>query len=113
MSTITEKIVVWFATGETGTSSKHMAAVACGTVPTRNHPTPSDPSDLNRCIKLVQSVPDVRDAFPQIAQSSDRWAIVIRHWDELVALFHAEVGEDWSRGHSAPKTYKRMKEVGL
>jgi hypothetical protein len=107
--TIHEKIIDWFAHGEIGLSSGHMATIAGGS--TGNGFAPGDPDDLNRCIKLVDSVPEVREHFPAIAASSPRWNAVIEHWDELVSLFTEEAAG--RRYFSAPKTWSRMKELGL
>ena len=103
------KLVTWFAGRDTGSSSKHMAAVAAGAEGDGSHPL--DPDDLGRCIRLVEAVPEVRDAFPAIAASTPKWKAIIDHWDELVAIFHSE-----SRGcsyFSAPQTYQRMRDLGL
>lgn len=107
-------VAAWLINGETGLSSKTMASITMGGNGNNGRygiSYPHDPDDLNRCIKLVKAAPEVRDAFPKIAASHPKWAVIIRHWDELVALFHGEVGEDWSKGRSAPKTYKRMQEL--
>jgi hypothetical protein len=104
-----QKIIEWFAGNDTGQSSKHMAAVAAGVRGNGNHPL--DPSDLGRCIRLVQNVPDIIGAFPAIEASGSKWMTVINHWAELTELY-AE--ESQGRAHfNAPKTYKRMKELGL
>lgn len=105
-------IIRWFANGETGMSSKAMACAASGVDPTmKSHPC--DPADLNRCIKLVDQVPDVKSQFPTIAKMSPQWAAVIQHWDRLRTLFHSEAGEDWRQAKSAPITYALMKSLGL
>lgn len=104
-----DKILKWMMTGRVGASSKHMAATACGFKGDRSYPY--DPDDLNRCILLVDSVPEIKEKFGLIYASSPRWAAIISHWDELVALFHEEVGPDWSKGTRAPRTYKRMKDL--
>lgn len=105
-------ILDWYATGEKGISSETMASCAIGRKYHRPcHPL--DPSDLNRCIKLVDTAPEVKLAFPDIAKLSPEWKTVIDHWDELREMFIAEVGYDWSRCSSAEKTYYRMKELGL
>lgn len=112
MSKKSKAIAAWFVNGEVGLSSECMAAVALGYRPRRgSHPL--DPSDLNRCLKLVQAVPAVRRDFPKIRKVSKRWRAVIDHWDELKAMFVAEVGWDWSAAKSAPRTYQRMKDLGL
>ena len=102
------KLVQWFAGDDTGLSSKHMATVAVGNKGSGHHPL--DPGDLGRCIRLVEHVPSIRATFPAIAASSPKWAIVIAHWDELVALFHEEKA---TKGQWAPQTYARMKALGL
>jgi len=100
-------ILNWFATGETGSSSKAMASAAAG-IESRDRSFPLDPADLNRCIKLVARVPAIRQRFGAVAALSPEWAAIIANWDRLCATFHDEVGEDWSRGTKAPRTYALM-----
>ena len=106
------KCMSWLAKGETGTSSKTMVFCACD-IDYEDQCHPLDPSDLNRCIKTVKAIPEIKHAFKKIAKLSDEWRRVIQHWDELSGLFIEEVGYDWSKGRSAPLTYKRMKELSL
>jgi hypothetical protein len=106
------KCMNWLARGEAGTSSKTMAFCACD-IEYEDQCHPLDPADLNRCIKVVESIPEIRKAFEKIAKLSDDWRRVIDHWDELAGLFIEEVGYDWSKCRSAPITYKRMKELKL
>jgi hypothetical protein len=105
-------VAIWAICGETGMSSKAMAAAALG-LRRSYYAHPRDPSDLNRCIKLVKAVPAIREHFPKIAAISAQYTKLIENWDSLVALFHAECGENWSRSLSAPCTFNRMKELGL
>lgn len=72
-------------------------------------PHPHDPSDLWRCIKLLQSVPQLVPELPRMANYSPHWRVLVEHWDELTQLFEQErAGRDeWS----APKTYNRMQEL--
>ncbi|GAG26436.1 unnamed protein product, partial [marine sediment metagenome] len=60
-----KKILEWFANGETGTSSEAMAFAAAGIANKSSfgNSTPSDPSDFNRCLKLINQVPEVKDKF--------------------------------------------------
>jgi hypothetical protein len=102
----------WLANGETGLSSKCMACVALGAVPKRIH-WPHDPGDFNRCLLLVESVPEVRQYFPTIRGLCEQWASLIDSWDELREMFVAEAGFNWSESNRAMKTYERMKELGL
>lgn len=103
------ELVAWFAGNDTGLSSEHMAAVAAGVPGNGNHP--HDPSDLGRCIRLVQRVPWIRSAFPEIAASSAAWKKVIDHWDELYSLYSDEcAGRDY---FYAPRTCSRMRALNL
>ena len=87
-----------------------MALTALGSPP-RFARYPLDPADFNRCLKLIKSAPEVRGAFPAIRSLDSVWEKLIDHWDELQALFVEEVGWDWSKARSAPKTYDRMQEL--
>lgn len=104
-----QKLAQWLSGDDTGLSSRHMAAVAAGLSGSGYHPL--DGSDLGRCIRLVQNVPEIREAFPAIAASGPKWSVIIAHWDELVAVY-----EDERQGRdlfSAPKTHALMNSLGL
>lgn len=110
-----KKILEWMSTDETGISSKAMAFASVGIKSSGSFSnyTPSDPSDFNRCLKLVAHVPEVKEMFPVIAKLSKQWEVVINNWDVIEASFLNEVGFDWCNGKSAPETYKLMKSLGL
>lgn len=85
MSDFYKKLTRWFYEGNTGVSSKHMAAVACGVHDDKwLFTSPSDSDDFKRCFLLVEAVPEIREHFPAIAESGDKWRIVIDNWDRLV-----------------------------
>lgn len=112
--TVDRNILRWLAGGERGLSSEAMAFVALGEEARRWHQLvhhPLDPPDLQRCLKLVLFAPAVRDAFPAIRALSPQWATVIDHWDELTASLQREC--PLGRDGTAPKTYARMKDLGL
>ena len=105
-------LIDWYVSGEKGISSETMAATALGKKHDRGD-APADPADLNRCIKLVDTAPEVKKAFPKIAALSEQWKAVIDNWDKLREMFIAEVGYDWNKKKRAPETYKEMKRIGL
>lgn len=106
-----DKILNWFATGHVGASAKVMACAAAGIDSNeRNHPY--DPSDLNRCLLLLVEVPEILQHFDKVAAISDTWAKLIARWDEVEQCFLDEVGRNWCKAHSAPKTYNLMKAIG-
>lgn len=109
MSDIQTKVLNWIATGRVGSSSKTMAMAACGLPSSGDYP--SDPDDLNRCLLLLNAVPEVREHFGKIAALGVVWGRLIPRWAEIEALFLEEVGLNWSKAQSADKTYKLMKAV--
>lgn len=109
MSEIQTKVLHWIATGRVGASSKAMAMTACGMPSDKDYPL--DPDDLNRCLLMLEAVPEVRDHFDKIAALSPMWRRLIERWSGIEASFLEEVGLNWSKGDSAPKTYKMMQDA--
>jgi hypothetical protein len=104
------QVLDWLANGRVGLSSKTMAMIALGSPPKRID-YPHDPDDLNRCLLLLEAAPGVRDVFPQIAAASKVWAALIANWSEIERSFLDEVGLNWCKARSAPKTYALMRRV--
>ncbi len=109
MSEIQSKVLGWFATGRVGASSKAMALAACDLPNDGSYP--SDPDDLNRCLLMLEAVPEVRDHFDKIAALGVVWARLIGRWADIEASFLDEAGLKWSKANTAPKTYALMREV--
>lgn len=72
-------------------------------------PFPLDPGDFGRCYRLLALAPQWRGRMNEMAQHGGGWAALAPAWDELTAVYEAEVGATY-RG-SAPKLYARMKEL--
>ena len=87
------KLLNWLANGETGISSKNIAFIVGFKIVPNNDSyfAPSDPSDFNRCLK--------------------HWKRIVDRWDDVEKSFLDEVGFNWCKAKSAPKTYKLMKEI--
>lgn len=109
MSEIQKKVLNWVATGRVGASSKTMAMAACDLPNEGDYP--HDPDDLNRCLLLLKAVPEVRDNFEKIAALGVVWKRLVGRWAEIEASFLDEVGLNWCKAKSAPKTYALMREV--
>ena len=106
-----DKVLAWiFEDEDTGVSSKAMAAAVIGQK-ARYTWTPSDPSDFNRCLLLIESAPEIKDHMDKVAAISDSWAKLVGHWDEIEQCFLNEVGLNWSKAKSAPITYKLMHDL--
>lgn len=118
MTETENKILRWLAGGDTGVSSESIAFAYSGII--RSGPfgcrAPSDPDDLGRCLRLIKEVPECRKDVNWLAEhapESTRWKAAALVWDEIAACMDDEVGIDWSKGRSAPKTYEMMKAAGL
>lgn len=105
-----DKILEWFGTGRVGASSRAMALCIAGAKGGKDHPY--DPDDLNRCLLFLEAVPEAREHLGKLRKLSPTWAKLVDRWDEVEASFLDEVGRDWCKARSAPKTYDLMKAVG-
>lgn len=113
MDATQEAVVAWLANGEVGTSSKCMAMWLAFGQRTRDafggHP--HDPDDMDRCLKLLAVAPGLRERLPKMAELNKTWAALVARWDEIEAMQMDEIGLDWTKARSAPKTYALMQEV--
>jgi hypothetical protein len=104
-----DKILDWLLTGSVGASAKAMACAALGKENDRSHP--QDPDDLNRCLLLLERVPEIRKHMDKLADMSETWAKLVARWPEVEKTFLDEVGFNWSKRSRAPKTYALMKKL--
>lgn len=96
----------WICGDDTGLSScaiwSHMVNGRC------DGRAPSDPDDLGRCLRLLAFMPEWAARIGEMAQYGAEWKYLLGIWPELCACMEAEVGIDWAKGRSAPKTYALM-----
>jgi len=101
-----DKILNWIGTGEVGLSSKAMALAVVDMPNDGSHP--HDPDDLQRCLLLLDRVPEIRGYMHKVAAISDTWAKLVDQWDEIEQCLRDEM----NKGNQAPQTYKLMKSIG-
>lgn len=105
--------VHWLAAGERGTSSEtiftHLTGVNALGNDRADHP--HDPDDLDRCLALLNQVPELRAGFGRMAEVSPEWAALVKHWAEIEQSHLDEVGLGWTKAKSAPRTYALMRKV--
>lgn len=112
MGTIEQRAIQWIVSRDTGDSSKAIWAHMMGAQkPDLGWPHPYDPDDLGRCLRLLRLIPEWKPRLPEMSKRSKAWAALVSHWDELAAMMNDEVGLDWEKGRSAPRTYERMGKV--
>lgn len=99
------RLLKWSLSGDTGSSSETIACAAIGLAETdrRNgdFDVPYDTSDFGRCYRLLQAVPELRDAFPLVVKAYPKFGPVLDAWDELAALYVSDL----------EACYRRIKEL--
>lgn len=98
---------------DTGLSSKAIARHMLG-LPEGGYGAwayPCDPGDLGRCLRLLVNIPEWKPRIHEMASHGPIWAALVARWDDLAASMEAEVGIDWTKGKSAPRTYELMRKI--
>ena len=102
----------WIINGQVGMSSKAIWSQMMGVDDKEDgFSWPSDPDDLNRCLLLLDLIPEWKPRMGEMARHGKVWAALAKSWDEITTCFIAEVGLNWRNGRSAPKTYELMKKA--
>lgn len=108
MSEIPENVMKraceWIVGRDTGLSSKALWAVMMGVKSDGSYP--SDGSDLGRCLRLLEAVPEWEARLPEMASISPYWKALVEHWPELKAM-HSKA----AKTHSDGGLYERMKAI--
>ncbi|NLA68015.1 MAG: hypothetical protein GX856_07205 [Gammaproteobacteria bacterium] len=103
------RALLWLAGGDSGASSKAICHHMLGMKSDGSFPW--DPSDLGRCLRLLELFPEWKPRIGEMARYSYIWSALATRWDELAAMMADEVGIDWSKGKRAPRTYDAMKDA--
>lgn len=103
-------MAAWLACDDVGASSRYMAAVISGScaVSFVKREYPRDPSDLWRCVMMLDAIPELRSKLSVMADPihGPEWNAIARNWSELESLCR----EEWPTG-KAPKCYAAMKAI--
>jgi hypothetical protein len=107
------KILEWLANGRSGASSQAMAFWLGFGIKKGRGAHPCDPADFNRCLLLLDYVPELRGYLFRMTRLSPEWKNLVAEWADIELTLLNEVGLDWSKGPhlSATKTYDLMKKV--
>lgn len=86
----------WWRGTDTGNSSKAIFAVLCDAslcilIRTKTDPgkskgeTPHDSGDMNRCLRLIESIPEWEGRLQEVADAypGTHWPAIIRRWQEI------------------------------
>jgi hypothetical protein len=95
---IPEWLAKWWRGGDTGTSSRTIAAVLSGNlarIQTTDFGIPADTSDVGRCVRLLdlakENGQDWRARMPYLASVISKWEPLTPRWAEVEEAFHADV----------------------
>lgn len=103
------KLVEWLLSDHMGASSKAIAShMALGK---SDGSFPWDPSDIGRCFRLLEAMPEWKARIKEMGVYSKNWELLASNWQEIYNCMEDEVGIDWRKGRSAPRTYELMKRV--
>jgi hypothetical protein len=113
---LSDDAINWLALGERGASSDTMFFTMTGVPPDgyrveNRRPHPLDPSDLRRCLLLIEAVPELMTKISEMAAVSNEWARLSSSWSDLRGALDAESPAWRTQGGSAPVTYDMMKAV--
>ena len=89
-SKISTRLLQWVFNGNTGLSSKAMAAhLYCIRIENEFNRVfhPGDAGDFGRCMELLAAVPEMRHHLRRMAELSPTWAAIVAAWDELECLY--------------------------
>lgn len=106
---IARRALLWLSGGDSGMSSEAICYHMLGMKSDGSFPL--DPSDLGRCLRLLELFPEWKPRMGEMARYSAQWAALVERWDELAEMMADEVGIDWSKGERAPRTYAAMKDA--
>ena len=106
-------IMTWLAVGERGLSSDAIARTALSGRPGGfSEIWPHDPSDLRRCLLLLEQAPEAYEkGLLVLAKRFPEWAALANVWDDLSETLRSEIGDTLPPGGRAPKTYALMREA--
>ncbi|MBN0231326.1 hypothetical protein JTL43_33490, partial [Pseudomonas aeruginosa] len=80
-STIEERAARWLRDGQVGASSRAIHDHMLGLPMERHHAAyPHDPDDLNRCLLLLNLIPEWAPRIREMAQHSQEWAALASSW---------------------------------
>lgn len=114
MDSLEKRIAEWFASSDTGLSSKAIALWLWQKKKDERWgpATPSDVGDLARCLRLLEIIPEWKQRIPEMADAGGLWPTFVKHWDEIVEAFMAECGgtipAQYGEWPDCSKTYELM-----
>ena len=93
MNDTERKVLKWLYNDIGGRASHVMAyEFLLGDDASRRPDYPYGCHEFNRCLELIRTVPETREAVTKLAAKSRYWAALDRHWEALAAMLSEETG---------------------
>jgi hypothetical protein len=103
---------LWIVKGNVGSSSKCIWAHMTGTITSGGEDRyPRDLSDFNRCLLLLEAVPEWKARIHGMGAHGPAWDRLASNWDRLTESMIDEAGLNFSKGHNAPLTSALFKQI--
>lgn len=109
-------LFAWFHGNDCGMSSQTIAVAMCPALaPALPHGPyiPSDPSDVGRCVRLLELAEKHGQSFDMdvVALRFPVWRPLVARWPDIVAAYRADVAAEaeWSKARWTRKDGKRRK----
>lgn len=106
---------IWAVGPDTGSSSQAIMCAATGVSRGRglrdDDAHPLDPSDLGRCLRLIEMLPWTWRGVEVLAGRNPVWKALHENWARLAKTFIEEVGLNWEKADRAPKTFALMQKL--
>lgn len=101
---------LWIVKGNVGVSSKCIWGHMTGTVTSGCASSyPHDGGDFNRCLLLLEAVPEWKPRMAEMAAHGDVWAKLASNWESITAAFIEEAGLNYSKSNQASQAYALIK----
>ena len=104
-----QKFFKWIDSDDTGLSSISIASHMISGWSSGS--TPSDISDLGRCMRLLEEFPDWQVRLPEMARYNKTWKALSENWTSLTKAFYKESNIDDNITHKRPKTWELLKSI--
>lgn len=109
-ASLADRSTAWLRDGEVGLSSRTIYDHMLG-LKSQDSSYPHDPDDLNRCLLLLDLIPEWATRMGEMAFHGKEWKALSERWNEISECFIEEAGLGWAKSKRAPKTYALMKEL--
>ena len=101
------KLIKWFIEGDVSRSAMSIVGAFYEAMPEYGYVRPHDGSDFGRCIRLIETVPEMMDGVIELSRNFASWQALLENWEGL-KLEHKTVIE---KGVSDKKLHDIIRDM--